>query len=87
MYYHSPLWAGSPASQLAQLDAVETKAFKINGISHAEAKSVSLTFSHREQVGGLSVFKRLHYGLAPSALSVFCLFLQGLHDVPSTPFW
>ena len=29
MEYCSPLWAGAPASHLAQLDAVETKAIKI----------------------------------------------------------
>ena len=33
MEHCSPLWAGTPASHLAQLDTVETKAFKIIGIS------------------------------------------------------
>ena len=70
--YCSPLWAGDPASHLAQLDAVEAKAFKIIGISRDEAESMSLSFHHRRQVGGRSVFHRLLPGLAPSVLSVLC---------------
>ena len=50
MEYCSPLWAGSPASHLAQLDAVETKAFKIIGISRNETEIVALSPSHRRQV-------------------------------------
>ena len=42
--YCSPLWDGSPALHLAQLDAVETKAFKIIGTSHAEPEPVAFHF-------------------------------------------
>ena len=56
MEYCSPLRADAPASHLSQLHAVETKAFRIIGISHGEAESLSLSLSHRSQVGGLSVF-------------------------------
>ena len=48
-----------------RLHAVETKAFQIIGISHDEAESLGLSLSHRRQVGGLSVFYRLLFGLAP----------------------
>ena len=66
MEYCSPLWAGSPASHLAELDAGETEALKIIEISHAEAESMGLSFHHRRQTGGLSVFYCLLSGLAPS---------------------
>ena len=46
MKYCSPLWVGSPASHLAQLDTMETKAFKIIGMSHDEAESMGLSLSH-----------------------------------------
>ena len=75
MEYCSPLWAGAPASHLSRLHAVETKAFQIIGFSHDEAESVGLSLSHRRQVGGLSVFYRLLFGLAspcPLALSAIC---------------
>ena len=65
MEYCSPLWAGAPASHLSRLQAVETKAFRINGISRDEAESFDLSLSHRRQVGGLSVFYHLLTGLAP----------------------
>ena len=57
MEYCSPLWAGAPASHLSRLHAVETKEFRIIGISRNEAESLGLSLSHRRQVGGLSVFK------------------------------
>jgi len=46
----SPLWTGSLASYLAQLKAMETKAFKINGISLDEAEYMGLSPRHRRQV-------------------------------------
>ena len=72
MEYCSPLWAGAPASHLSWLHAVETKAFRIIGISHDESESLGLSLSHHRQVGGLSVFYRLLSGLAPPALSAIC---------------
>ena len=72
MEYCSPLWAGTPASHLAQFDAVETKAFKIIGISHDEAESMGLSLYQRIQVGGLAVFYHLIFGLVPSVLSWLC---------------
>ena len=78
MEYCFPLWADSPASHIAQLDAVETKAFKLIGISRNETELMDLSFHHRRQVGGLSVFYHLLSGFAPSALSVLC--------APFTPF-
>ena len=53
MEYCSPLWAGFPASYLSQLDAVETKAFKIIGITSTEVDSMGLSIFHRRQVSGL----------------------------------
>ena len=68
----SPFSVRIPASHLAQLDAVETKAFKIIGISRDEAESMGLTLRHCRQVGCLSVFYLLLSGFAPSAPSVLC---------------
>ena len=44
--YCSPLCAGAPASELSLLHAVETKAFRIIGISHDEAESLGISLSH-----------------------------------------
>ena len=91
MEYCSPLWAGAPASHLSRLQAVETMAFRINGISRDEAESLGLSLSHRRQVGGLSVFFRLISGLTLPlpALSAMCplIFLQGAQGPPTTAFW
>ena len=73
MGYCSPLWAGATISHLSQLDAMETKAFNIIGLSHDEAESMGLSLHHLQQVGGLSVLFRIISGLAPSALSVIHL--------------
>ena len=54
MEYCSPLWAGAPASHLSRLHAVETKAFRIIGISRGEAESLGLSLSHRRSVVFLS---------------------------------
>ena len=70
--YCSLLCAGSSASHLAQLDAVEIKAFKIIGISQDEDESMGLSLCHKRQISILSVFYRLRSGLAPAALSVLC---------------
>ena len=70
MEYCSPLWADCPASHLAQPDAMETKVFNINGISHDEAESMGLSLHHRRQFGVFFVFFRIISDLAPSALSV-----------------
>uniref|UniRef100_UPI00358F30C1 protein CREG1-like n=1 Tax=Myxine glutinosa TaxID=7769 RepID=UPI00358F30C1 len=43
MEYCSPLWAASPVSHLSQLDTMETKDFKIIGISHDEAESMDFS--------------------------------------------
>ena len=67
----SPIWAGSPASHPAQIDAMETKAFKIIGFSHDEAESMGLSLLHRREVCGLSVLYHL---------------LSGLHTLPFTCF-
>ena len=53
MKYCSPLWAGTPASHLTLLDAVETKAFRIIGSSRDEAESLGLSLCHCRQVGAL----------------------------------
>ena len=53
MEFYSPLQAGLPASHLAQLDAAETKAFKIIGISHNEAGSMGLSLHCHRQDGGV----------------------------------
>uniref|UniRef100_A0A8C4R2B4 Reverse transcriptase domain-containing protein n=1 Tax=Eptatretus burgeri TaxID=7764 RepID=A0A8C4R2B4_EPTBU len=68
----SPLWVGAPASHLSQLHAVETKAFRIIGISHEE---VSLWASHSLTAGRSVVFCLLPSPLRsrpPLALSVIC---------------
>ena len=53
MEYCSPLCVGAAASHFALLDAIETKAFKIIGMSHDEAESMGQSFSHSRQFGGL----------------------------------
>jgi len=53
MEYCSTLWAGSPASRFAHLDAVETNACKIIEISHDEAESMGLSLHHHIHIGGL----------------------------------
>ena len=70
MEYCSPLWGGAPASHLARLHAVETKAFRIIGVSGDEAESLGLSLSHQRQVSGLFSLYRLFSGLALAALSV-----------------
>ena len=72
MEYFSFLSAGAPASHFFRLHSVETKAFRIIGISRNEAESLGLSLNHRRQVGGLSVFYRLLSSLAPPALSPIC---------------
>ena len=54
MEYCSPLWAGAPALHLSRLCAVETKAFRIIGISHDEAESLS---SHSLTAGRSVIFQ------------------------------
>ena len=89
MEYCSPLWAGAPDSHLSRLDAVETKDFRIIGISRDEAESLGLSLSHRRLVGGLSVFYRLLSSLAPllSLRFVPTTFPQGAQGPPTTLFW
>ena len=70
--YCSPLWAGSPVTHLSQFHAVETKAFRIVGISRDEAETLGLSLSHHRLVVGFSVFYRLLSSLAAPALSVIC---------------
>ena len=50
MEYCPLLWAGTPASHLSVLDCLESKALKINGISHDEAEAQGLLLSHHKQV-------------------------------------
>ena len=77
---------------LAQLDAMDTEAFKIIAIPHVEDESVGLSLSHRRQVGDLSVFYHLLSGIAPFALYTLCLppslpkFLQDILSPPFYPF-
>ena len=78
MEYYCSLWADSPASHLAQLDTMETKAFKISEISRDEAEAMGLSLHHCRLVGGLSVFFHLISGLAPSVFSM-------LYRPPTTP--
>ena len=73
MEYCSHLWAGSTASHLAQLDAVEARTFRIVEISHNEAVYMGPSLFHRRQLGDLSVFDCLLSDLAPSAFSVLWL--------------
>ena len=57
MEYCSPLWAGTPVSEYpAQIDTVESKAFKMIVISCNEADFMGLSLSHHRKVGSLSVF-------------------------------
>ena len=75
---HCSLWAGSPSSHLAQLDTVETKAFKIIGISHDEAESVGLSLRHYQQVDGLCM-------LPPLFWSCTLCHLHALSPLPLLP--
>ena len=99
----SPLWGGAPTSHLAPLHAVETKAFRIIGISRDEAESLgrcvclsvspSLFLSLSPEAG------RWSFCLLPSPLRSrpppprLCLrflpaiFKQGAQGLPTTPFW
>ena len=79
----SPL-VGAPASHLSRLHAVETKAFRIIGISHDEAESLGLSLSHRRQVGVLSVFYCLLSGLS-LLCSVPPIIPQGVQVLPKNP--
>uniref|UniRef100_A0A8C4Q7D4 Uncharacterized protein n=1 Tax=Eptatretus burgeri TaxID=7764 RepID=A0A8C4Q7D4_EPTBU len=45
MEYCSPLWGGAPASHLSRFHTVETKAFRVIGISRYEAESLCLSLS------------------------------------------
>ena len=69
MEYCSPLWAGAPASDFSLFHAVESKAFRIIGISRGESECLGLSLSHCRQVGGLSVFYSLLSGHSPPAVS------------------
>ena len=46
MEYCSLLWIGAPPLHLAQIDAMETNAFKIIGISHDEAEPLYILQTH-----------------------------------------
>ena len=87
MEYSSPLWAGPPASHFAQLDAVETKAFKINGISHDEAESIGLTLRHRRQVGGLCLLPPPFWSWTLCPLCVLSPTLQVSTGHTSSTLW
>ena len=65
MEYCSLLWAGAPASHLSRIHAVETKAFRIIGISRDETESLGLSLPHHRHVGGLFIFYRLLADIAP----------------------
>ena len=45
MDYCSPIWPGTPVLHLEIIDAVETQALKILGISYSEAESGPVTFA------------------------------------------
>ena len=68
MKYCTPLWAGAPASHLSWLYAVETKAFRIIGISHVEAESLRLSLSAQASRWSFCLLS----GLTLHALSVIC---------------
>ena len=88
MEYCSPLWAGGPTSQLSRLHAVETKAFKIIGISCDKAESLGLSLSHQKKVGGLYVLYHLLYGLVPLlCLSYVPSHISATQGPLATPFW
>ena len=86
MEYCSSFWAGTPATHLAQLDAMDPKAFKSIGISCDEAEATGLLHSQSRQVGYLSVIYHLLCGLALCFLS-HPRFLQGTQGSSSTTFW
>ena len=93
MEYCSPLWAGTPASNLAHLDAVETKAFKIIGISHDEVESMCISLFHHRQVGGLFVFFSIFFWSCTTICPLCALsppphpmLMQSAHGPPETPF-
>ena len=90
MEYCSPLWAGAPASHLSPLHAVETKAFRIIGISCDEAESLGPSLS---LTAGRSVVFLSSTVSSPVSPPVLCLrfvptiFPQGAQGLPTTPFW
>ena len=71
MEYYLPFCAGAPASHLAQLDTMETKAFAIMGISHDEAESLGLSqgsdqgetsHTYCARFGNISLLILIYYG-------------------------
>ena len=93
MEYSSPLWAGAPASHLSRLHPVETKAFRIIGISHdvSESLGLSLSLTAGRSVVCLSFTVSYLASPLPSLLSLIDtpppIFLQGARGPPATPFW
>ena len=83
----SPLWVGAPASHLVQLDAVETKAFKIIGISCDEAESMDLSLRHRRQVGGLCLLPPPFWSWTLCPLCVLSPTLQVSTGHTSSTWW
>jgi len=76
MEYCCHVWDGSAKHQLAALDSIERRAFRLIGEQHmAETKIQSL--EHRRKVACLAIFYRLHFGECS----------QELHDlIPPSPF-
>ncbi len=68
MEYCSPLWAGVPASHLARLHAVETKAFRIIGISCDEADCEGLSLSPQAGWWSFCLLPTLLWPCPPSSL-------------------
>jgi len=84
MEYSSPLWAGAPTSHLFQLHAVETKAFRIIGISHREP----LTVSPQADRWSFCLLPSPVQSTPPTALStVFPHISAWSPDPPTASFW
>ena len=64
---------------------METKAFRIIGISSDETESLGLSLSHRRQVGGLSVFCCLFSGLAPPVCDMYPPYFRRVLKVCQQP--
>uniref|UniRef100_UPI00358E30E0 SCO-spondin-like n=1 Tax=Myxine glutinosa TaxID=7769 RepID=UPI00358E30E0 len=86
MEYCSPLWDGSPALLLAQLDAVESKVFKIIGISRDVAESMGLSLCHCQQIrpiNGTQNVNRSTWRRYPLCLSAV-LVIAVTYDIPTS---
>ena len=69
MEYASTAWCGATPTSLAQLDAVQRRAIRINDLPESDLLSHQIQpLATRRQVGALTLFHRMYYREAPELL-------------------